>query len=551
MARKKQIISLDIGNSCIKAVAGVKSDKSIKIISSAIEVMPEGCYSNGVVKDSAKFGEVINGIIHQLGVKTNNVVLSYESNEIIKRELIIPKVSDEDIEDLLGYEITNYLPIDIDNYVLQHKVIEVVEENKLKVNVVAVPYSIASGLFDAIRTLGYNPIGMDLHTNGMELLVDDSLEETVAIVDIGYKHTNVSIFENGVYVFNRIINGGLNVFDSGFELFLQDDSEPVEKAEDTDIVKIYDEAELEELRRTVKVAEIWQQYRYGDLSNQEMELSERMAIDEVVVGMDSLLDEIEKVIRFQLKRSSDSTIDRVKIYGGGAMHSGMGKAIERKLQIPTEVVYYGELITINQPNELMLVNAVTAIGSELNFFKPFVKEKPKTNSKKILMIALLLVLLAGCVYFTGMMIIKENNLKQEIELLNSQITDAQTIRALEQITEKETLLSQIETQSQVLQQANLEFMRENTMSNELIDLINKQLSDKVFLTNINISGADVSLTGVGYDHQNISQFVHNLRETQVFDVIDLSSVDNDQDNYSFEVSLVLKDVLAEEATNEN
>ncbi len=572
LARKKQIISLDIGSSYIKAVAGWAKESGIDVISSAVKTIPKGCYSNGVVKDSRSFEDSLRDVIKQLGVRTKNVVISYESNEIIKRQFVIPKVGKEDIEDVLAYEITNYLPIDIDSYILQHKVLEELEDNRQKVYVAAVPFSLASALFDVIKSIGYNPLAMDLHTNGIESIVENK-EKTVAVVDMGYEHINISIFEHGRYVFNRIISSGLNALDvglslfSGFDVSSEENPDSLEGGSNRQSSEIAEESvgnenenptilkseeKLQELRKNVKVASIWNQYYYGNLKSEEMGDIDRRALEEVVSAMDAILEEVEKVVQFQLKRSdSGGKIERVIIYGGGSLQAEMCEAIQKKLQIETVGFELPSTVKMStSDNPLMLINAISAVDYSMNFFKPFMKEKTKTDGFKLFIVAIVLLMVAGVGWFTVSMLLEEKELRSQIEALETDITSFETVKALTNIKEKESLLSTLEVQAQFLEQANLEYERENSINSELLELINKQIPDKVFLTNISIFGSSITLEGIGYDHQNIAQFVHNLRSTERFVEFKMGSVDNDEEGYLFSVVLELHDVLSEEESNE-
>ncbi len=567
MARKKQIISLDIGSSHIKAVAGTAKESGIDVVSSAIETIPKGCYSNGVIKDSRVFEDAVRNVIQQLGVRTKNVVISYESSEIIKRQFVIPKVGKDDVEDVLAYEITNHLPIDIDSYILQHRVLEELDSNKQKVLVTAVPFEFASSLFEVIKAIGYNPMALDLHTNGIESLVEQR-DETVAVVDMGYEHINISIFENGQYVFNRILSNALNALDAGLLLFGGFDifngggsgdlypTDPltgkIKKTELTEEqIRRYEDS-LRDLHKSVKVADIWDQYYYGDLGSKEMSEVDKRALEELVGAMDGILDEIEKVVRFQLKRSEKGgKLDRVLVYGGGALQAGMCQAIEKKLQIKTQLFHLPSKVRIASGEHLLVfVNAIAVIDHKMNFFKPFVKEKAKTDPFRLSMIVFVLLLLGGLAWVTLMTLGEVRELNDEIDSLDAKITSFDTVKSLADIKEKEDLLEILKTQVQILEQANLEYERDNSITSGLFKLINKQIPEKVFLTNINILGSSIALEGIGYDHQNIAQFVHNLRSTNHFADFKMGTVDKDEDGYLFSVVLELYDVLPEVEVNE-
>ncbi len=530
LAKKKEMISLDIGSSAIKGVYGWVKDGSIRVLRTAIVDMPKGCYQGGIISDKYEFERALGSVIEKLQARTKDVAVAFESSEIIKRELVVPRAAPEDIADLVSYEITNYLPIDIANYVMQHKVVKTLEDGRLEVRVFAVPHNIASGLFDAIKNIGCNPYKMELSTNGLQQIFEGEFENT-AVVDIGAGHTNVVIFENGLFEFNRLVSVGLRMFEAPLERLRSSNSDT-----------------LTSLLREHDVAQIWSDYRFGDLASREMTDEKRVAVEEIVVAMDYLLDEVDKVVQFHLKRDSERRIDSVRISGGGSLLGGMAAAIEKKLSIPASLLTIPNVGDIEEVQDF--VNAITIMPGDMNFFAPFVKEKPKTDSRRLLATIAVVLAVFGIVYLTADVMLRENALRTEIAALDAQINDVALNAAIERVDEKQALLDRMQNTLEVLRAADIAHRLRNTVSDELIDLINAQIPDKVFLSDISISSDSVQLSGTSHDHNNISQFVYNLRKTGRFSEIDLGNISEDTYGYSFSVNLLLVPAV-EEVTDEN
>lgn len=535
LAKKKEMMSLDIGSAAIKGVYGYVKDGSIKVIRTAVADMPSGCYQGGVISDSYEFERSLKSVVEKLQARTKDVAVAFESNEVIKRELIIPKAAPEDIADLVSYEITNYLPIDIANYVMQHKVMKTLEDGRLEVRVFAVPQAIAVGIFEAISNIGCNPVKMELSTNGLQYIFEGEFENA-AVVDFGANHTNVAIFENGVFEFNRLLGVGIKIFEPALEKLRSSNADT-----------------FETLLRANDVASIWSEYRFGDLAAQEMPDEKRIAVEEIVVAMDHLLDEVDKVVQFHLKRDSERRIDAIRISGGGCLVSGMAAAVEKKLSIPASLLSVPGVEGIE--NLQSFINAITIMPSKMNFFAPLIKEKPKTDSKRLLAMVGVVLALFGLFYLTMDTIMRENGLRTDIASIQSRIDDPVLDEAIRRVQEKRELYDRVNSALEVLKAADISYKLQNVVSDELINLINAQIPDKVFLDSISVDTVSVLLSGTANDHDNISQFVHNLRSTDKFSNISVGSITEDTYGYSFSINLTLylPDYLSDgvEVSNEN
>lgn len=512
----RQVISLDIGSSSIKAVLGRVKDGKANITKAIIADIPANCYESGSVKNQLEFASRLKEIFSKLDPKCKDIIVSYDGSEVIKREIVIPRVNPEDVDDLVAYEITNYLPIDISNYIMQHKIIRVTEDGRLEVRVNAVPVAVAQGLFSAIKDIGCNPIKLELSTNGIENLYRSS-SQNVAVVDMGLNSCNVTIIEKGNYVFNRLTNVGTGIFDGSLSKMME--------AGDT----------VEALRGTVKLAEIWQRYRSGEFSSYEMPDEERIFMDGVVLEMDEFLDEIDKVIQFYLKREVGAHLDQIHIYGGGSTMPSMVDAVQHRLGIPASVLSTPGTEQIIRP--ALYVNAITAITGDMNFFKPFIKVKPKSDPKRLLAAIAVVLVVSGVLYFTFDKIMRESALRQEVREIQTKIDDPNLNASIERVSEKEILLQKLLDLNTMIMSAEARHKVSSTVSDILVHFINAQIPDKVFLKSISVNGTTVTITGVAEDYKNYAQFAYNLSNTGKFKDIQMGTIENSKEGQNFQITM--------------
>ena len=139
---KRKILSLDIGSYEIKAVEGKVTKSQIRIDNFFTIPMPKGAYVNGQIMDRDLIFYVMNEEINNRKLKTKDVYLNINSPSIITREIIIPKVEPEEIESVLSYQLEDYIPMNLDDYIVQFKTIGGFYEDeveKLNILIIAIP----------------------------------------------------------------------------------------------------------------------------------------------------------------------------------------------------------------------------------------------------------------------------------------------------------------------------------------------------------------------------------------------------------------------------
>ncbi len=146
-------------------------------------------------------------------------------------------MEEEEIENILKFQIEEYIPMESKDYVVQYKIIgNIYEDNVEKLNIllIAIPQNIIESHFQLIKDLNLNPLVLDYQPNSVAKIIKTNSfvnntypteNITFAAVDLGYSNTKVSIIQNGVIIVSRIIEMGikhvdqniLNFFDYTFE----------------------------------------------------------------------------------------------------------------------------------------------------------------------------------------------------------------------------------------------------------------------------------------------------------------------------------------------
>lgn len=344
--RSKAVLSIDLGTNSIKVVEG-RFQKNKLSLNKAIQIpTPEGCIADGKIINLQGVVDVLDFLIKENSIKVKDLIFTTNSSSIINRDILIPLVQEEEMETVIRYEIQQYLPINLDDYIIQFIVLdEIVDDSgaKLKINVTSFPERVAFAYYSVINSLELNPYALDVTYNSVNKIANYAdytsnngqvMGGTVAFVDMGATSINVAIFKNGKLDFTRMIKSGGDNIDYALSQSLN------MSIKSTESIKIKEGNLLSEDDK--------------DISN----LTIKKAVDEI-------LEELERILQFYSNKSN-TTIDKIYIYGGLSNLNNINLYMENKLSIPTsriEQIKNIELTSKDLLNENLgqYLNAIGAI----------------------------------------------------------------------------------------------------------------------------------------------------------------------------------------------
>lgn len=310
--RPKNIVSFDFGSKAIKIVTGKYSNGKLAITKCLDIPTPPDAILDGNIADKKQLSDIIQFTLKEEGIRAKDAIITINSSSIINREIVIPKVEKDEIPTVIRYEIQQYLPINLNDYILQYIVLdEIIDDNgeKLKVNVISVPNKIAKDYYDLIEEIGLNPYVLDVTYNSIRkinnyLIMNQEKEEkgTVAFVDMGATSINVTIFKNGKLEFTRIIKSGGDNIDYALSL---------------------------ENNMSIKSTE--------SLKIKEADLYSDTKVNKVVKkSVDEMLDDLERIFKFYNNKSVGNEINKIYIYGGTSNLLAIEKYMSERLNINVE-----------------------------------------------------------------------------------------------------------------------------------------------------------------------------------------------------------------------
>ena len=356
--KPRNVVAFEIGSKNIKIVEGKYSKDKLSVYKMAQVETPMAAIEDGAIIDERALVNVLQVAINQLGIKSKDAIVTSNSSSIIDREIIIPSVDESEMESVIKYEIQQYLPINLDEYIVEYVVVDKLVDSegpKLKVNVISYPKDMVNGYYKLIKSLGLNPYVLDVTYNSLKKIVNHTgiiknngqVGGTVAFVDMGATSINVTIFKRGQLDFTRVIKSGGETIDQALSSRLD------MSIKSTESMKI-DKGNLLDIQEDDEINTI---------------------IKETV---DEMIGELEQILQFASNKNGEN-VDEVVIYGGASKLRGLDVYMQRKLLKSIKRVFTLERIDMStsaMPKEpigeyLNAIGAVIRQSQDVNFLSSY------------------------------------------------------------------------------------------------------------------------------------------------------------------------------------
>lgn len=225
--KSKKMLSMDFGTRSIKIVEGRFKKGRLDIENTYLLGLNEGVYEDGHIRDRDMLRETIDTFIRLSDIKTDEVVAVVHPTDILTRDVVLPNLSPEEIDGILRYKISDYIPIDPEEYLVQYInqgffIEDGVE--KLKLFIIVMPKSIAEEHFNLLKDIGLKAKVLDFQSNAIRKLLsfNENIKnnplikgKTVTVIDIGFFSSKLTIVKDSHIEISRMIPLGIrNLFEN-------------------------------------------------------------------------------------------------------------------------------------------------------------------------------------------------------------------------------------------------------------------------------------------------------------------------------------------------
>lgn len=306
LGRRPRLFGLDIGASAVKLVELKRARQGYALLHAAIEPLPPGVVSEGVVRDTQQAAAAVARLLEGQPPRSQRAALAVAGSSVIVRHLAAPAVEPVELADWVAQTVTQHLPFDPDEVQCSYQVFaDGADANGHRAGW---PLALVMARKDRIgercavlQQAGYRPVVMDVEAfalaNCYEANYRPEGDEAVALVNVGASLTNLVVLAGRVPLFTRDLTlGGRQC------------------------------AEAIGQRLGIPVTEAEQQgWRNATLP-------------EVAAVLEAFFEQLAEELRRSLEffRSSGGTVERLWLTGGCARLPGLLPRLEQALGLPVE-----------------------------------------------------------------------------------------------------------------------------------------------------------------------------------------------------------------------
>lgn len=310
--KKKSVAGLDVGSSSVKVVELDGKMTNLNLVSLGFENLPDETVVDGQIMELNAVSEVIQSVSKDHNIKSNQVVTGVSGHSVIIKNIVLPPMSREELEESIDWHAEEHIPYDLSDVSLDYHITG--EDNEAtQVMIAACKRERLDNIKQAIQLSGKTPVVIDVDTfalqNCYEVNYQPDDSQVVTLLNIGASTMNVNIVKGTQSLFTRDITVGGSQF--------------------TDI-----------LQRSLSLSFQQAESVKRGVSDAMEEVDEK-AIEPLMDNVtDMVAMEIQKTFDFYRATNDDEEIhvEKILISGGGSKLSGLSDDLSAKLELPVEVL---------------------------------------------------------------------------------------------------------------------------------------------------------------------------------------------------------------------
>jgi cell division ATPase FtsA len=193
-------VAVDIGSRTIKACSVVIKRKEASLLNFTQKNRPE---------DKLEFNRVIDNLLKEIGATSRDKIIVGLSDSVFVRKLSFPFHDNSKIFPLIGYEMDDKIPMDIDDAVVANSVPERVGDSGATLLAAAASKEVVSDLIECFKSAEREIFRLVFSPQRATVMVPQS-PQPVMVVDMGSRRTELTIIKDGKLVDARILTGGVD-----------------------------------------------------------------------------------------------------------------------------------------------------------------------------------------------------------------------------------------------------------------------------------------------------------------------------------------------------
>jgi len=410
---KKRATAIDIGTDSVKVVQLENTSSGIKIVNFGLGRYPRADISDEIADET--IANTLRDVLSQTKIKPRTVAISIPRSLMTVKKLTFqtPSISDEEIGEMVALQAEVEIPFGASNAVYNHHNLQRAQDG-VSVELVATKKETVEKYMRILKLSGIHPIAIlpsayatsvlvleQFQSRDGEAVEEESEDNTIMVVDIGARNTDLSILRRNRIAFSRSFTIGGDLLTKAY-------------ADERGLS--YEEAE---------------EYKISNVSLEE-DVPEGAGTKAPLLHQwaEQLSEELRRSIQaFSRDMLGAEQIDNIWICGRSATIPGLDRYIESQLEIPTSLwdpfSSFGEDVP-SSPSENMRYCFAISLGLGLNVLKNRVsvnllpaeeklrKERARQRIFTISYAAAALILVVGIFLGAGNWISSRNNQLDEV-----------------------------------------------------------------------------------------------------------------------------------------
>src|SRR4026208_759205 len=203
---KKNLVGLDIGSSSVKAVELQKKGNSLQLLNLGFENLQQDTIVDGQIMELNNVSNVIANIFSEHQIKTNRVAAGVSGHSVIVKNIVLPSMSSEELQESFSWHAEEHIPFDIADVNLDYELTGKSSET-LHVLMAACKSDKIANVKQAIQLAGKQPVIIDVDAFALQNCYEVNYRprpgEVVALLNIGASTMNINIMNGSCSVFAR------------------------------------------------------------------------------------------------------------------------------------------------------------------------------------------------------------------------------------------------------------------------------------------------------------------------------------------------------------
>ncbi|MCQ2482612.1 MAG: pilus assembly protein PilM [Clostridia bacterium] len=353
---------IDASSSNLKFVVGSHNHKTglIQLEKFGIVPLELETITDGAIVDS--FG-VVMALKHALAksdVRNRNAIVTTEGAFMHTRDLDLPIVKDEQLKDMVKYEILGQganrdMIVD---YVITDKFRD--EEtgvDKYRVRATAVPKDVALDYKDFLKNMDLTPVALDVNPNAVRKLFNSGMingtvnvsNSTLLLIELSGKTTTITVLDKGYPILSRRLQFGHSN--------IRQVAESVRKMQGG-----ADKQSSLARRLNITKSDAESAVALEDIDVWHESVSELPTLQSAVNAyFKSLTDAVSRTAQFSISKFHVDSISTCFLYGSGASYKKIDKELSR--QLGTQVEILNTLSSVVGPKDFELPQFINCCGA--------------------------------------------------------------------------------------------------------------------------------------------------------------------------------------------